>query len=41
MITRKSITHSFYVACIAVVAAYVGLSIAAPGLAMCLFRGVC
>lgn len=39
--TRQSIAHAFYALCIAIIAAYVALSIAAPGLAACVFRGIC
>ena len=39
--TRESIRRAFFAACIVIVAAYVGMSIAAPGLALCLFRGIC
>ena len=38
--TRQSVAHAFYALCLAIIAAYVTLSIAAPGLAACVFRGV-
>lgn len=39
--TRENIAHAFFVLCIVIIAAYVALSIAAPELATCLFRGAC
>lgn len=38
---RQSLAHAFYALCTAIITAYVALSIAAPGLAACVFRGVC
>ena len=39
--TRQSIAHAFYALCIAIIAAYVALSVIDPRLAACVFRGVC